>query len=51
MASSTLYAPFRALGHITQGAFGAVVFKMGKADAYVATSVGRGFQIFDVSVH
>lgn len=41
-----MYAPFRALGHISEGA--AILCKMGRSDSYVVTNVGRAFQIFDV---
>lgn len=47
---TNLYTPFRCLGHVSDGSIApAVLFKMGRSDAYVVTSVGRAFQIFDVS--
>jgi len=44
---SNLYTPFRCVGKVSQGP--AHVFELGRF-GYVATSIGRAFQIFDVSV-
>ena len=41
-----LYVPFRAAGHVSHGA--SYVWRINK-QGYVATTIGRSFQIFDVS--
>jgi hypothetical protein len=41
-----MYTPFRCVGHVSQGP--AFVFRIG-TNGYVATSIGRSFNIYDVS--
>jgi U3 small nucleolar RNA-associated protein 21 len=45
---SSLYLPFRAVGHVSHGA--AVVYSLGK-EHFILTSLSRSFQVYDVKLH